>query len=264
MHWCIQENIYHERGMEELLTCLQRADLPHSLHKVIPFDGGFEPDLNVEGPVMCMGSYSMRHVAKRKGWWPGVFDLEFFDYEHQRRAWPGHMLNDDAIVCPFSHVPELMPAEEVFIRPIADSKVFAGAVMTRQELEPWVDSVCKLEEDYGDSLSKATLVMMCAPKAIRAEYRNWIVGGRVATSSLYKRGDRVLYSDDVDAAVIEYANARAAEHCPLEAFVMDVADTEEGFRIVECNTFNAAGLYAANVGRLVEAICALAQPQTLD
>jgi hypothetical protein len=259
MHWVIQDNLFFETGVEEMIALLQKAGISHSLHKVVPFVGDIEPDLNMTGEVICMGAYSMRHIAKRKGWTPGVFDLEFFDYEAQRAAWPGHMLNDDLVSCRFGEVPQKMPAETVFIRPLADSKFFAGGVMSREELEPWIKMVWIASKDdaYGDSLTPDTQVLMASIKEIQQEYRTWIVDGRVVTASLYKRGTRVLYSSDVDDYIIDYANARAAEFSPLRAYVMDVAVTSEGLRIIECNTFNAAGLYAGNVSKIVEAIEAM-------
>lgn len=259
MHWCLQNNLFRERGFEELVDILERAGIPYSEHKVIPFVGELHPDVDIAGPVICMGSYSMRHVAKRKGWWPGVFDLEFFDYEAQKRAWPGHMLNYDLVVARLDAILDVLPAEEVFMRPIADSKFFAGGVMNRAEITDMVTKVVDLKEDYGDSLSASTLVMAASTKVILREYRTWVVAGRVATASLYKSGNRVLYSDVVDQDVIEYANARAAEFSPLEAYVLDVAIVENGLKVVEANTFNAAGLYSANVGLIVDAIERLEQ-----
>ncbi|MGV3619435.1 MAG: ATP-grasp domain-containing protein [Archangium sp.] len=39
-----------------------------------------------------------------------------------------------------------------------------------------------------------------------------------------------------------------------EAFVIDIAETPNGLRIVELNTFNSAGFCAADVQRLVIAV----------
>ncbi len=48
--------------------------------------------------------------------------------------------------------------------------------------------------------------------------------------------------------------ARVAEWQPHEAFVVDVCELDEGLKVLELNTLNAAGFYAADVQRLVVAL----------
>jgi hypothetical protein len=40
MHWIVQNNLFSEAGFEKLLETLKRFEIPHTLHKVIPFIGG--------------------------------------------------------------------------------------------------------------------------------------------------------------------------------------------------------------------------------
>ena len=44
---------------------------------------------------------------------------------------------------------------------------------------------------------------------------------------------------------------------PARAWVLDVCETDEGMKIVEINTINSAGFYAANVTDLVLSIDAM-------
>lgn len=253
MHWVLQNDVFHEVGWAALRDALERLGLPYSVHKVVPFVGELVPKAEPrEARVICMGSYSMRHVAQREGWLPGVFDLEPFDFPEQLRHWGLHMLNADSRVVRFGDA--AFTADEHFVRPVSDSKVFAGKVMTREEFEPWQHSVCALKEDDGSTMSADTLVQLATPRVIHAEYRCWVVKGEVATASLYKRGQRVFSSADVPDAALAYARARVAEWQPLEAFVLDVCETSDGPKVVEINTLNAAGFYAADVQRLVIAL----------
>jgi hypothetical protein len=71
------------------------------------------------------------------------------------------------------------------------------------------------------------------------------------TNSLYKRGDKVIYSKDVDSIYLDYVKDRIEEWTPHDAFVIDVCDTENGIKIVEINTLNSSGFYAADVQKLV-------------
>jgi hypothetical protein len=253
MHWILQNNLFNEEAYQVLLDTLERMELPYSIHKVVPFVGELipEPELSHYNAI-CMGSYSLRHAANKYQWEPGVFDLEQENFTVQMQHWGEHMLNADAQVCAFKDVN--FDQELMFIRPIEDSKVFAGNVFTKDEFYEWKRKVVVLEHDYGNSLTKDTLVQVCNPKVIFAEYRFWIVKGKIVTKSLYKRGDKVMYSDEVDVRFDEYVKLRVAEWEPHEAFVIDVCDTPDGIKIVEINTLNSCGFYAADIQKLVDAL----------
>jgi signal peptidase I len=253
MHWILQNNLFHEDAYQTLLDTLERMELPYSIHKVVPFVGELvpEPDLSHYN-VICMGSYSMRHAADKYDWEPGVFDLEPEDFTIQLKHWGEHMLNADSKIAPFKDVN--FDDELMFLRPTQDSKVFAGKVFTKEEFYEWKRKVVVLEEDYGNSLTKDTLIQFTVPKLIFAEYRFWIVKGKIITKSLYKRGDKVVYSSDVDERFDEYVKLRVKEWQPHDAFVIDVCDTPDGIKIVEINTLNSCGFYAADVPKLVDAL----------
>ena len=122
MHWLLQSNLFRETEWDTMVAALQRMDLPMSEHKVVPFVGELHPDIELAGQqVICMGAYAMRHVAKRKGWNPGVYDLYDQTFERQRDMWGDLMLNADSIVIPFG---EACVNELSFIRPVDDSKFF--------------------------------------------------------------------------------------------------------------------------------------------
>lgn len=268
MHWILQENLFKETEWETLVATLERFKIPYSVHKVIPFIGELVPPAEPQQEkVICFGSYSMRHSAKQFNWNPGVYDLEPFDFTKQLEKWGDLMLNADAKIVPFKDV-HWEGNEPRFIRPIHDSKVFAGNVFDWEEFREWQRNVCVLNLDYGNSLTSDTLVQVCAPKKIYAEYRFWIVDGQIVTYSLYKRGDRVIYSSDVDKHVLRFADqcvrhgditlsVRTSAQQPHRAWVLDVCETPDGMRIVETNTINSAGFYAGNVQDLILALEAM-------
>jgi len=276
MHWILQNNLFNESAYQELLSTLERFNIPHSVHKVIPFIGELTPEPGQLIPcqpkmsseticeygtkgciahhknVICMGSYSLRHSADKYGWTPGVFDLEPFDFRVQLEKWGEHMLNHDSVVCRFEDAYILTPA---FIRPIHDSKTFAGKIMDKQEFEEWQVKVCLLKEDYGTTLDRDTLIQVGVPKKIFSEHRFWVVKGKIVTSSTYKLGRTVIYQPlPADSMFQKFAEERIAEWQPHEAFVIDIADTEEGLKVVEINTLNSCGFYACDMQKLVMAL----------
>ncbi len=259
MHWILQSGWEYEPGWVRLIEVLDRFEIPYSMHKVIPFVGDLlpEPEI-VDREVICIGSYSMRHYAKKHGYVPGVYDLEPFDFTIQMQHWGANMLNADSRVVPFKDV---VFEDEMFIRPVDDTKVFSGRVFSWEEFSEWKTKVIDLEEDDGSSLTKDTIVQVSIPKKIVQEARFWIVDGRVVTCSGYKRGDWVTYWSDVDQNLVWFAWAMVDMSIsldgwnPLPAFVLDVCELEDGTcRIVEINTINSAGFYAADMQKLVVAL----------
>jgi hypothetical protein len=238
-----------------MVETLDRFELPYSVHRVVPFVGELlpEPELTTDD-VICIGSYSMRHAAKKYGWNPGVFDLEPFDFDEQREHWGQHMLNADSEICTFGEV--RFSDGPRFVRPVQDTKVFAGRVFDVEEFAEWQEKVIALGDGDDRSLNAATLVQVSAPKELHQEVRCWIVDGRVVTASTYKVGSSVSYSDQVDRRFIEFGSDRVDPASPdgwnpVRAFCLDVCDTPRGLRIVEINTINSAGFYAADMQKLV-------------
>lgn len=254
MHWVLQNNLFNEAGFQRLLDTLERLGLPHSLHKVVPFVGDLspEPEIPKGGRVIVMGSYSMAKNARRRGWSPGSFDSINLDYERQVPHWGDRMLNSDALVCRFADVPE-QPVP-FFIRPTLDSKSFSGMVTDWPSFYEWQQRVLDLGADNGGTLDGDTLVQVCSKKVIYREYRLWVIKGQVVTASLYKEGTRVRYSEQVDEAVIAYGEETAHLWSPDEAYVLDIADTPDGLRVLEAGCLNAAGFYAADMQKLVMAL----------
>lgn len=257
MHWVIQGGNYEERGWRDLLSILDRTDTPHSLHDLVSGTDRIEPDTDVDGPVICMGSYALRHVARRKGWTPGVFDLEHHDYDACIRRWGTEMLNHGSTVFALKDIANVcqVPDDRFFFRPLADNKNFTGGVMSVAEVMALMDKAAA--QNPGGTLrrlSPNTRIIRNEIEDIYAEYRTWVVDGRVVTASQYKLGRRVLYSSEVDDEVVGYAREAAETWQPDRAFVLDVAKTAKGMKIVEINTFNSAGFYAGDVYRIFEAV----------
>lgn len=258
MHWILQDNLFNEDAYQNLLDTLVRFDIPHSIHKVVPFIGALDPVPTLSTTnVICMGSYSLRHAARRYGWTPGVFDLEPFDFQVQMKHWGDHMLNAGAVVVPFKDV---VVEQRRFLRPIEDSKSFAGKVYDHYEFEEWRDNFNKLKPSEWGALTPDSLIQVCPLREIYGEYRFWVVAGNIVCASQYKEGSRVIYRDDVPEVYFDFVTDMIAMWRPHEAFVIDVASVPDdgtfyrGIKIVEINTLNSAGFYACDMQKLVMAL----------
>ena len=261
LHWVLSGNIFNEFAWEELIKILDRFEIPYSEHKVVPFVGELMPDPPSDlngGNVICIGPYSMRHIAKKKGWSPGVFDLEPFSYQTVKSMFPYDLLNGDSLVVKFKDA--VWPEDEQrFLRPVNDAKDFAGGVYDWPTMADWKEKICVLKEEDGSTITGESLIQVARTKKIFAEYRCWVVNGKIITMSLYKLGRRVVYEnwDNKGPEIWKYAQGIVDEWQPLPAYVLDVCEREESegdygrFKIVEMNTLNASGLYAADMQKLI-------------
>ncbi len=256
MHWVVQSNMFNEEGFARLLDALERLGVPHSLHKTVPFSHELVPDFTpAPGErVMVMGTYTLCNIARARGWTPGSFhDDAAFDYRVQNAAWPFQMLNSGAWYGRFADVVPLT-SRPFFIRPVQDTKSFIGQVMDWPSFERWREGVLALTAEDCPTITADTEVMVAPQQEIWSETRVWMVDGRAVTASQYKFGTIKRYSADVPKPILEYAEMLARMWQPARAYVVDVADTQDGLKAVEVNNLNAAGFYAGDMQRLVGAI----------
>lgn len=204
--------------------------------------------------AVVMGSYSLTTAAARMGWRPGAF-LDNLDFVTQRERWGERMLNHGGAVHPFGDVP--FQREPFFMRPVADTKALSGTVLDWGEYEAWRDRVRHIEGLNEDlTLRSDTQVLVSSRREVWTEARTWVVGGRVMTASGYRLGTTKRYSPptSVDPHTTDFAQECADLWSPNDAYVLDVAETPDGMRIVEVNCLNSAGFYLGDMGRVIDAI----------
>jgi hypothetical protein len=263
--WILQNNLFSEPGYHKIVEILNRLEREVLYVKPVPFSSRLIPadtdtfsseSLNdipdIPDPIgksIVLGSYTLAKIAVERGWSPGA-QLENLSYDVWKDQWEGRLLNPDARISRFA---DALPDSTTFIRPVEDSKSIPGKVYSPQEWATYretVLSVCTSD----DPLNADTLVILSPPVEIWSENRFWIVGGAIATYSQYKRGSVVHYSSSVDPEVISFAQECIGIWNPNRAYVLDIAQTPLGCKIVEVNCLNAAGFYAGDMGKLIDAL----------
>lgn len=260
MYWVVQHDLFREYEQHaSLIAALERLGLPHSVHKIVPFTSRLEPEVNPTGPVMVIGAIKLANIAKERGWHPGSFLNENFDYEIQRKHWGDRMLNADALICTFEDVPlhraEIETEDDhFFLRPVHDTKAFTGCVQNWTEFMAWHRRIVQNDEDARWACKPNTPVLVGRAKRLYWEYRLWVVDGKVVTASAYKAGGNLMVTPVVNGAAIRFAEEAVALWAPARAFVIDIAETPDGLKVIEVNNLNSAGFYACNIARMVEAV----------
>lgn len=249
MLWVIQKNLWHEPEYRNFVAMMERIDIPHQIVTVVPFSHEIQPQ-PPEGRKVAYGSTTLMRITQEQGWDPGCYYNENFDFRGWLKGWGTNLLNHDSTVCAFKDVQTDL--DHVFIRPCEDLKQFTGTVIAREELEDWKDRTLKM--DSMSTLTGDTCVAFAPPKSIYKEYRFFVVDYQICTYSTYKVKERLDTSHPVDEDAIAFAMKMVELWCPHKVFVIDVAMTPEGFKIIEANCANSAGFYNCDVSKLVQTI----------
>ena len=256
MHWIIQNAMRTEPGVRELAETLPRLGIPHSFHG-LGDDWKLVPEANPAGNVIVIGAYAIRHEARQKGWLPGVLEVEH-DHLAYVRNWGDAMLNAAAAVWRFGDVPLSSLPDRFFCRPAEDNKLWKAGPTRRDEFLEWHVQVTKLwaDPEVESSIQPDTRIVIGPLREIAEEHRFWVVDGRVVTNSLYKRGPRVTYESHSDPQVVAFAERLAAHPWqPQRAYALDISvGPTRDLHVIEVNNLGSAGLYAADIQKLVAAI----------
>lgn len=250
--------------MARLIRVLEARGIRHDVVRKPPFadylvsmergePGKDKPrvDISSDESVFAYGSTTIGLVSKQSGWAPGYIDapemLEAISH------WGEHMLNHDVQVAEIGTM--VAPQGSFFIRPDTDGKAFAGTVTDHDDFEEWRGRL--LDVKGWTSLPPETRVLYGPVRTIHAEWRLAVVGGRIAASSQYRRNGKMHLEEGAPEGVLEYARARIAEWQPRIAFVMDICEVDDGYRIVETNSISSAGFYKMGMEGYVDAIEAM-------
>ena len=259
MQWILQDF----EDTRQIAQALEKMGCAYSWHKVVPFVGTLEPEPVVANPeaVVMFGSYSLWRFAEKRGYTPGVFLVRPFVDE---TPWKPFLLNGPgATFLRVADIPDGLPDDgrEWFCRPVSDGKEQAGGVHTSGAIRERARKVLALppEDIPNGSLRPDTLMIFSKPTRIFKEWRCWVVDDKIITYSLYKEGARVVYRPEIDADALSFAQDMVkANPGYARAYILDVCKTPDGLRLLETNCINAAGFYAANIPKLVQAINDLA------
>jgi hypothetical protein len=213
------------------------------------------PDVELETEhIITLGSYTLAQIATRRGWTPGAW-IDNLSYDRWGAELPAEwLLNPSALICKLS---EVSLAKDAFIRPVLDSKSFSGKVFSTEDWHDFTKPLLSLSSS-NYPLHAATEVIVSDPVEIWTETRCFVVGGQVVSASFYKRGCRVIYEECTDSDIMSFANQVIEHWQPSAAYVLDIAQTPGGFKVIEYNCINAAGFYATNVPLIIAKLTQLA------
>jgi len=261
MHWIVQNNLFNEESHGKFISMLDKTNTSYDLVKVIPFSNQVEPDIvNDNKHTIVYGSTALNNISKDKGLYPGTFLNENHDVTVWSKYYEKYLLNTDYVIDKFSEVRNLWNGADFFIRPCGDDKLFGGHVLSWEEFKEWQNKVIDLKEGYT-TLNADTLVAYSSYKHIKAEYRFFIIDGKIISASQYKKDGRIYYKNiDNDEAlsglfIFYFVSYVISTWLPSRGFVIDVAqDNDNNLSIIEVNCLNSSGFYDINTEKLILSI----------
>jgi hypothetical protein len=250
VRWIIQQNISE---LDKLVTACENNNIEYELVFIIPFDTEL-PIFTYSDNNMYYGSINFINNIYEKYKPNSIFYNNNFSMENYINKWGSYMLNSDAIITNFKNFCNMTHTDDSmwFIRPDADDKSFAGEVYTFATIKNWSKNITRTD---NTPLNENTKIIVSEPYNIVKEWRNYIINGKVITSSLYRKNFKLNKSNtDIPSDMIKFVEDRCKEYTPHDIFVMDIALCGGEYYIIECGCINSVGLYASDVNILVREI----------
>jgi hypothetical protein len=256
INWVIQNNLIKKETLEALRKAFQENNLSFEEVFVIPFSQELPEIRHTAAFNIFYGSTTlMLNAFHHPTYTEGVFyNPKDFQMATYLSRWKDHLLNSDGLVTSFGNFIKSTYDQDSnwFIRPNADTKTFSGRVMSFSQIKAWGEQIVGSNDI---ELSLESLVFVSSPKKIDKEWRNFIVDGKVISSSRYLVGGELNVSpNDIPSDMIDFVHDRCQEFTPHQIFVMDVSLFEKKYYILECNCFNGTGFYANDISKIIKAI----------
>lgn len=256
MKFLLQYNLINNDALQMCKNALEDNNIPHECIGVIPFTHEITCDEPLNGvDYIPYGSTLLVNLASERKWTGVHFDLQKMNYGcfvKNRKD----MLNDnvmpvkDAVV----FLQCLSKDTKVFTRPSEDLKQYSGQVMEAGEIWPWFESMMAAVGGGSYYMSPETEVVISKPKEISAEWRWFIVGGKIIDGSMYRAHGQLRKLHETDDAVINEAQALADIWLPHDCVVMDTALVGGEMKVIEFNCINGSGMYDNDVGKIFNAL----------
>ncbi len=211
-------------------------------------------------PVMVYGSMNLMKWLLRKQKWPR---LAWYDFARLRcqsyyAKWGPFLLQRSYAFLPLAEINRRRDwvfqtfgrTSSVFIRPDDNAKSFGGGLVNLTRFDEWYELV----NFYNPGPD--CLAVVSAPEKIQAEWRFVIARRGVITGSQYRLEgkEQVLPDYPAEAAAFAESVAGANDFDPHPMYVMDIALTEDGYRLVEIGSVCCASLYACDLEKILNAV----------
>jgi hypothetical protein len=159
------------------------------------------------------------------------------------------LLNNSPSIYSFNEIKDTSFKKDLFIKPSRDLKAFNGGI-----IKSGTKVIDYIMSNHPLTYYKNEKIILHDVVEILAEYRFFIIEDKVITGSLYKRNNQIIYDYFIPDYIYQVALEYAKLYKPANIFVMDIAETNLGIKIIEYNCWNASGIYMSDVHKLFSEI----------
>ena len=250
--YIIQCNLMAESQLLDIRNAV--SDIPHQYVGLIPFSRELMLQEPLDGnDYIPYGSTLLTTIALEQFKWTGLyFDLENFNYQ-KAVSNRDDMLNQDHIFTIKNAIDFLKSRpskEDWFIRPSLDLKQFSGTVLGAKECFEWMKDAIECDSSGSYKLAEDTIVVLSKPQDIKAEWRWFIVDGKVISGSMYRCNGFLRKEHVSDKELIEEAQSIADKWLPNPCCVMDLALVSDKLKVIEFNGINSSGFYNHDIKKV--------------
>jgi hypothetical protein len=257
IRWVIQNNLIAENDLKVIQNSCKNIGVEFEEVLVVPFSSEL-PKFTLDNKTnIYYGSTTfMNNIYNQLDKPIGLFyNHETFTMENYIEKWGEYMLNSESKIVTVFDILAIGYEDnetEYFVRPNGDGKEFDGQVMKLKDLSPFLERHLK----YDSSITVNTKILVGPAYNIKKEWRNYIVDGKVVTSSLYRENFNLKKSNsDIPDSMLKFVEERLTEYQPHDNFAMDIAVTNDGtYYIIECGCLNSVGFYHADISKIVEKV----------
>ena len=253
--WILQTDIFEE-NLQKLQDEIVIQGHSYELIKYVPFtDKLYYPlqKLKYENPVIFYGSLNLARQIRSMNLIPGVWcNLEKMKCTSYYPYYGKFLINNDYTIIPFGELDRLRPKlferfgvnHDIFIRPNSPSKIFSGGLLNEAEsLSHFLANSVVFPEE---------LVLVSRPQQIFAEWRLVVCGSEIIAGSQYHKNGLLETNKEFSAEVTKFAYEVIKDWQPERCFVVDIGETEDGYGLVEINSFSCSGFYESDISDIVK------------
>lgn len=250
MKFVIQHNLMNVDQLQKVKTAVD--PFPHEFVGLIPFSREITSQAPLDGvDYIPYGSTLLTSLAHSMQWRGLHFDLSTFNYGAALRN-RDDMLNTNVITLQqaidwLDITRKINPDSQWFVRPSYDLKQFSGQVIGARECYDWFKDMLECETSGSYKLEPDTEIVLCEPQNLDAEWRWFIVDGRIVSGSIYRVHNQLRGIRELDETVIAEAQKLANGWLPARCVVMDIALVNNELKVIEFNCINSSGFYDNDV-----------------
>ena len=235
---------------------------PHEFVGMIPFSREIthSDDTDLSGTdFIPYGSTLLTTQGNKNHNWKGLFfDLAKFNYDEAMKH-RDDMLNKDVVFAgeikdSIAILQQLDSNTKLFMRPSEDLKQFSGTVMTAGDAVEWLETACSCDTSEHAQLKPTTRIIVSPVQDIQAEWRYFIVGGKIVSGSMYRHSGYMKLAEVTDESTIKEAQLFANKWLPAQCCVMDLAMVDNCLKVIEFNCLNSSGFYDHDVAAVFKAL----------